>query len=53
MKKINLELMKPFIANKLNSMMLMEDDVMIEYVYSQLEETQVTYYFIFKNNKIL
>jgi len=48
MKKINLELMKPYIAGKLNLMMAMEDDVMIEYVYSQLEETQVHLFSIIK-----
>ena len=41
MKKIQLELMKPFITGKLNAMMPIEDDVIIEYVYSQLEESQV------------
>ncbi len=45
MKKIQLELMKPFITSKLNAMMPIEDDVIIEYVYSQLEESQVYYFF--------
>ena len=41
MKKIRLELMKPFITEKLNTLMPIEDDVIIEYVFSQLEESQV------------
>lgn len=41
MKKIKLEAMKPFITGKLNNMMPIEDDVIIEYVFSQLEESQV------------
>jgi len=40
MKKIRLELMKPFITEKLNTLMPIEDDVIIEYVFSQLEESQ-------------
>ena len=41
MKKIDLEIMKPFITSKLNAIMPIEDDVIIEYVFSQLEESQV------------
>merc|ERR1712127_298075 len=40
MKKVQLEIMKPFIAAKLNALMLVEDDVIIEYVFSQLEDKQ-------------
>ena len=41
MKKIQLEIMKPFITNKLNALMPVEDEVIIEYVFSQLEQSQV------------
>ena len=41
MKKIDLEIMKPFITSKLNAIMPIEDDVIIEYVFSQLEQSQV------------
>lgn len=41
MKKIQLEVMKPFITQKLNNLMPIEDDVIIEYVFSQLEQSQV------------
>lgn len=41
MKKIQLEVMKPFITQKLNNLMPIEDEVIIEYVFSQLEQTQV------------
>lgn len=41
MKKINLDLMKPYITNKLNELMKpVEDEVIIEYVFSQLEQSQ-------------
>ena len=45
MKKIQLEIMKPFITNKLNSLMPVEDEVIIEYVFSQLEQSQVPSFF--------
>lgn len=41
MKKVQLEIMKPFITSKLNALMPVEDEVIIEYVFSQLEESQV------------
>ncbi len=41
MKKVELEVMKPFITSKLNSLMPIEDEVIIEYVFSQLEQSQV------------
>ncbi len=44
MKKIQLEIMKPFITGKLNAMMPVEDEVIIEYVFSQLEQSQVGQY---------
>lgn len=44
MKKIKLEIMKPFITSKLNAMMPVEDEVIIEYVFSQLEQSQVRVY---------
>ncbi len=43
MKKVQLEIMKPFITNKLNELMKpVEDEVIIEYVFSQLEQSQVS-----------
>ena len=44
MKKIQLEIMKPFITGKLNALMPIEDEVIIEYVFSQLEQSQVVIY---------
>jgi hypothetical protein len=42
MKKVQLEIMKPFITNTLNELMKpVEDEVIIEYVFSQLEQSQV------------
>jgi serine/arginine repetitive matrix protein 1 len=40
MKKVQLEIMKPFITSKLNELMPVEDEVIIEYVFSQLEQTK-------------
>lgn len=40
MKKIRLELMRPYITNILNELTTVEDDVMVEYVFSQLEDKQ-------------
>lgn len=44
MKKIQLEVMKPFITQKLNNLMPIEDEVIIEYVFSQLEQSQVEFF---------
>lgn len=40
MKKIRLELMRPYITNILSTLTTVEDEVMVEYVFSQLEEKQ-------------
>jgi len=40
MKKIRLELMRPHIESILNALIPVEDDVMVEYVFSQLEDKQ-------------
>lgn len=42
MKKIKLEIMKPYITQMLNSIIPLEDDIVIEYVFSQLEEKNVS-----------
>ena len=53
MKKISLEIMKPFITGKLNAMMPSEDEVIIEYVFSQLEQSQVKIFILkFNPNKL-
>lgn len=41
MKKIQLEILKPYITSKLNAIIPIEDDVIIEYVFSQLEQSKV------------
>jgi len=38
MKKVNLEVMKPWIAERITEILGSEDDVVIEFVFSQLEE---------------
>ncbi len=38
MRKVNLDILKPWITRRLNEILGIEDDVVIEYVFSQLEE---------------
>ncbi|VDN51245.1 unnamed protein product [Dracunculus medinensis] len=38
MDRVNLDVVKPWITAKLNAILGMEDDVLIEYVFSQLED---------------
>lgn len=38
MDRVNLDVLKPWITAKLNEILGLEDDVVIEYVFSQLEE---------------
>lgn len=38
MDRVNLDVLKPWITAKLNDILGLEDDVVIEYVFSQLEE---------------
>lgn len=45
MKKVQLEIMKPYISGKLNEIMPVEDEVITEYVFSQLEQSQVVFTF--------
>ncbi|KAI6182419.1 Serine arginine repetitive matrix protein [Aphelenchoides bicaudatus] len=37
-KRVNIEVIKPWIAAKINALLGMEDDVVTEYVFTQLEE---------------
>lgn len=50
MKKIQLDLMRQFITSKLNALMPIEDEVIIEYVFSQLEQSQVNFSIKSKKN---
>ncbi len=38
MKKVNFDVIKPWIARRINEILGIEDDVVIEYVFSQLED---------------
>jgi len=40
MKKVNIDVIKPWIAQKITDMLSFEDDVLINYIYSLLEEKQ-------------
>jgi serine/arginine repetitive matrix protein 1 len=41
MNKINLEVMKPWVTKKLVDLLQFEDDVLIDYVFSLLEESVI------------
>ena len=38
MAKVNLDVLKPWITKRLEELLEVEDDVVIEYVFNQLEE---------------
>jgi len=41
MQKVNLNVIKPWITLKLNEILGMEDDVVVEYVFTQLEDRDI------------
>ena len=41
-KKINIQVLRPWISNQISSYLGLEDDVVIEYVYSLLEENSLS-----------
>lgn len=41
MQKVNLNIIKPWITLKLNEILGMEDDVLVEYVFTQLEDRDI------------
>lgn len=41
MKKVSFDAIKPWITEKVTQLLNFEDDVLINYVFSMLEETQV------------
>ncbi len=48
MSKVKLETIKPWITTKITELMGgIEDDVLVEYVFNQLEADKVTIIFIF------
>lgn len=42
MTKIRLEVVKPWVTEKITNILGMEDDVVIEYVFNQLEAEKVS-----------
>ena len=38
MSKVNVDTMKPWIANRITELLGVEDDVVVEFVYNQLED---------------
>jgi len=41
LNKVNIDVIKPWITHKLNDILGMEDDVVVEYVFTQLEEIKL------------
>lgn len=46
MTKVNLEVIKPWITKRVNDILGFEDDVVIEFIFNQLEEKVMSYFFI-------
>lgn len=38
MSKVNLDILKPWITKRITELLGMEDDVLIEFIFNQLEE---------------
>ena len=47
MSKIKLEVIKPWVTERITSMLNMEDDVIVEYVFNQLEAEKVWLFSLF------
>lgn len=47
MTKVNLEVIKPWITKRVNDILGFEDDVVIEFIFNQLEDKVMSYFFIF------
>ena len=43
MSRVNLEVMKPWISNRISELLGMEDDVLNEFVFNQLEANNVSF----------
>lgn len=47
MKKVSLDVLKPWITKRVNEILGMEDDVVIEYCFNQLEAQRVRFVLLF------
>jgi serine/arginine repetitive matrix protein 1 len=47
MSRVNVDSIKPWIAKRITELLGIEDDVVVEFVYNQLEESRVIYIFYF------
>lgn len=43
MSKVKLDVLRPWISKKITDILHIEDDVVVEFVYNQLEEDKVSY----------
>lgn len=46
MSKVKLDCIRPWISKKITDLLHMEDDVVVEFVYNQLEEEKVSPVFL-------
>lgn len=46
MSKVKLDVLRPWISKKITDFLNIEDDVVVEFVYNQLEEEKVNFIFL-------
>lgn len=51
MSKVKLDVIKPWITTKITEIIGIEDDVIVEFVYNQLEEKVIFYYYYYFTTK--
>lgn len=49
MSKVRLDVLRPWISKKITEFLHIEDDVVVEFVYNQLEEKTVSTYMLVKH----
>lgn len=52
MSKVKLDVLRPWISKKITDILHIEDDVVVEFVYNQLEEEKVTNFKLNKKKKM-
>ena len=52
MSRVNVDSIKPWIAKRVTELLGIEDDVVVEFVYNQLEESRVMHIFFYLGIKI-
>jgi len=52
MTKVNVDTMKPWIATRITELLAAEDDVVVEFVYNQLDERVIIIYTLCKKFQV-